>query len=167
MCSTKCATPLLLAVSHLEPASIHKPTVAVCEPLSSVATRIPFSSVVTLVSGTFTWVAHEAAVDLQHLGTCATNTDTEVSNIDECHQTRVSLIAMLTWVTPDFNFSALKGVWMVNKRDAILYNKYTRISYAVDVKRCTTQGLEIGRRKIRKSLSSPKHMIINSPSLSV
>lgn len=54
MCSTKCATPLLLDVSHLDPASIHKPTVAVCEPLSSVAILIPFSNVVTLVSGTFT-----------------------------------------------------------------------------------------------------------------
>lgn len=70
MCSTKWATPLLLSVSHLEPASIHKPTVAVCEPLSSVAIRIPFSSVVTLVSGTFTrGEAHDAAVDLQQLGT--------------------------------------------------------------------------------------------------
>lgn len=72
ICSTKWATPLLLAVSHLEPASIHNPTVAVCEPLSSVATLIPFSSVVTLVSGTFTrGETHDATVDFQQLGTCA------------------------------------------------------------------------------------------------
>jgi len=72
ICSTKWATPLLLAVSHLEPASIHNPTVAVWEPLSSVATRIPFSSVVTFVSGTFTrGETHDATVDFQQLGTCA------------------------------------------------------------------------------------------------
>jgi len=27
-------------------------------------------------------------------------------------------------VTPDFNVKAFKGVWMVNKRDAILKNPY-------------------------------------------
>lgn len=72
ICSTKWATPLLLVVSHLDPASIHNPTVAVWEPLSSVATRIPFSSVVTFVSGTFTrGETHDATVDFQQLGTCA------------------------------------------------------------------------------------------------
>jgi len=30
----------------------------------------------------------------------------------------------LTWVTPDFNVKAFKGVWIVNKRDAILKNPY-------------------------------------------
>jgi hypothetical protein len=53
MCSKKWAVPLDLSVSNREPASIHTPTVAVSRLLSSVATRKPFLSVVTRVSGTF------------------------------------------------------------------------------------------------------------------
>ncbi|KAI8438132.1 hypothetical protein MSG28_010760 [Choristoneura fumiferana] len=44
MCSKKCATPLFLEFSYLEPASIHRPTVAVAAPESSEATRSPLSS---------------------------------------------------------------------------------------------------------------------------
>ena len=51
MCSRKCATPLFSAVSYLEPVSIHSPTVAVGEPVSSVATRMPLSSTEMSVGG--------------------------------------------------------------------------------------------------------------------
>ena len=46
-------SPLLAAVSYREPVSIHKPTVAVGTPLSSVATRMPLSSTDTSVGGRF------------------------------------------------------------------------------------------------------------------
>lgn len=53
MCSRKWATPLLRSVSYRDPASIHRPTVAVAAPLFSVATRSPLLMVLTLVAGTF------------------------------------------------------------------------------------------------------------------
>ena len=52
--------PLLAAVSYLDPVSIHKPTVAVGTPLSSVATRIPLSSTDTSVAGKFKFTAAAA-----------------------------------------------------------------------------------------------------------
>lgn len=119
MCSTKCATPLLRAVSHLEPASIHRPTVAVCEPLSSVATRMPFSNVVTFVSGTFTWAEHDGAADLQRLDACAETTEwsRNVERVvkDVCRGGWVTL----TWPTPEFRASAFRGDWTANRREAI------------------------------------------------
>ena len=54
MCSRKCAAPLSEASSNLLPASIQTPTAAVSAlAVALVATLKPFSSVVTLTSGTY------------------------------------------------------------------------------------------------------------------
>ena len=63
MCSRKWATPLLAAVSYLDPVSIHSPTVAVGAPESSVATLMPLSRTDTWVGGATSpedWGAAEA-----------------------------------------------------------------------------------------------------------
>lgn len=64
ICSMKWATPLFSSFSKRLPESIHSPTVAVAAPLSSLATRMPLSRVVTLVGGWLIRVSlRDAAVD--------------------------------------------------------------------------------------------------------
>lgn len=72
----------------------------------------------------------------------------------------------LTWVTPYFDVRAFKGVWMVNKRDAILENPYNL--YVLDVIcRVHAPRTESTEKNWENRYQRLKHMIINSTPLTV
>merc|ERR1719510_2846461 len=68
MCSRKCATPLFVSVSYLEPVSIQSPTVAVGAPESSLATLMPLPRTVTSVEGVFSRHSLKLEVAMEDIG---------------------------------------------------------------------------------------------------
>ena len=87
MCSRKCAVPLLASVSNRDPASIHTPTVATGHTLFvSVATRIPFASVVTSVAGCGTRIGRWRGSALATLANATSGSDM-ISSHPRCRAT--------------------------------------------------------------------------------